>query len=172
MNILVLGSWHPHKGQEQAKIAEELGQLLAERGHILITSPSSGFQGLTAQSYKKHNGQKFIGFYPSLELMKIVGEEILVEPDEKVMTEEDYAFRSLAQVRQADGVIAVTGSIGTPIEFLYAAADLQLPCAYLKGTSKNMDLLLEFEGIKDRANILAGNNIVTLLDFIESYKKS
>ncbi len=148
MNILVLGSWHPHKGQEQAKVAEELGQLLAERGHVLITSPSSGFQGLTAQSYKKHHGKKFIGFYPSLELMKTVGEEILVEPDEKVMTEEDYVFRNLLQIRQADGVIAVTGSIGTPVEFIYAAIDLGLPSAYLKDSSNNMDVTLAQQEVK------------------------
>ncbi|MCX6784722.1 MAG: hypothetical protein NTV81_02160 [Candidatus Komeilibacteria bacterium] len=171
MNILVLGSWHPQKGQEQAKVAEELGRLLAERGHILITSPSSGFQGLTAQSYKKHGGKKFIGFYPNLDLMKTVGEEILVEPDEKIMTEEDYVFRNLLQIRQADGVIAVTGSIGTPVEFIYAAIDLGLPAAYLKDSSNNMDLLLEFEGIKNKANIFIGEQTIDLVNFVEQYKK-
>jgi hypothetical protein len=65
---------------------KKLGKILAKRNHTLIASPSSGVQGLVAKYYKEFGGREFIGYYPDLEEMKRVGEEVLIKPDVSIMT--------------------------------------------------------------------------------------
>ena len=80
MKILVVGTWHVEKSKEYISQANELGYLLAQRGHVLVASPSSGFQGLVAKTYKLNNGSEFIGYFPELKIMEEVGEKVLVQP--------------------------------------------------------------------------------------------
>lgn len=145
MKILVVGSWHPEKAQKYVKEAEELGALLAEKGHTLVASPSSGIQGLVAQSYKNHGGKHFIGYYPDMPLMEEFGEDVLVEPDEKIYTEADYPTRNIVQIKGCDAVIGLTGGRGTLAELITANCDYNRPVGFYKDTSQLIDAYLQID---------------------------
>ena len=166
MKILVVGSWHEEKAIEYISQAQELGKSLAEREHILVASPNSGFQGLVAKAYKENNGSEFIGYYPKLELMKKFGEKILVEPDTKIYTKQDYPTRNLFQVKGSEAIIGITGGYGTLTELIAAIHDYKIPTSFYKGSSQIIDNFIEAES--DFAKkINYGNNIDDLLDYLE-----
>ena len=167
MKILVVGSWHEEKIKEYISQAQELGKLLAERGHILIASPSSGFQGLVAKSYKQHNGSEFICYYPELKLMEELGEKILMEPDTKIYTEQDYPTRNLLQIKGSEAIIGITGGYKTLTELIIATHDYKIPIAFYKGSSQIIDKFIKAE--PDFAKeINYGDDIESLLDYFES----
>ncbi|MCK5612732.1 hypothetical protein KAR91_63250 [Candidatus Pacearchaeota archaeon] len=166
MKILVVGTWNEEKSSEYKAQAEELGMILAKRGHTLVASPSSGFQGLVAQSYKSNGGTDFIGFYPDLNLMKQIGENVMVEPDEKVMTEEDYPVRNLMQIKGSEAVIAVTGGVGTLTESIACVNDYNLPMSYLSGSSPIMDGFLKLDASFNK-KVCISHDILSLVEHLE-----
>ncbi|MCK5510796.1 hypothetical protein KAI65_04635 [Candidatus Parcubacteria bacterium] len=166
MKILVVGSWHKEKAIEYISQAQKLGKLLANRGHILVASPGSGFQGLVARSYKQNNGSEFIGYYPELKLMNEFGEKVLVEPDVKVYTKQDYSTRNLLQIKGSEAIIGITGSYGTLGELIAVINDYKIPTAFYKGSSQIIDKFIETS--PDFAKKISyGNNIDNLLDYLE-----
>lgn len=171
LRILILGSWHDDTAKRFSRETEELGRFLFERGHTPVIAPGGGIYGAVGTAYRRAGGAKSIGYYPSESARVKVGETYTFEPDVKVMVEEDYPTRNLRQVQGSDAVVAIAGKTGTVTDFISAATDYALPCAYLQGSSKNMDLLMEFDGIKGKPNVYAGNSPASLLDFVEQYKK-
>ncbi len=166
MKILVVGSWHPKKSREYISQAQELGFELAQRDHILVASPSSGFQGLVAKAYKQNNGSEFIGYYPELKLMEEVGEEILVQPDTPIYTYQDYPIRNILQVKGSDAVIGVTGGSGTLTELIASINDYKLPTSFYQGSSSIIDGFREIEP-SFAEQLKYGNNIDELLNYLE-----
>ncbi len=167
MRILVVGTWNPHKAKEYISQAQEVGFALAKREHILVASPSSGFQGLVANCYKQNNGRHFIGYYPDFEFMRKIGEEVLVEPDEKIYTEQDYPLRNILQIKGSDAVIGVTGGLGTLTELLVAVNDYELPTSFYQGSSPLVDGFLRLD--KDFAQkVHSGSNVNRLIDYLDS----
>ena len=166
MKILVVGSWNPEKSREYINQANELGYELAQRGHILIASPSSGFQALVAKAYKQNNGSEFVGYFPKLKLMKEVGEKVLIQPDTSILTNKDYPIRNLLQIKGSDAVIGITGGLGTLTELIASIKDYNLPTSFYEGSSPVIDSVIKVE--KDFAkNLKCGNNICELLDYLE-----
>ena len=167
MKVLVNGSWNEKKSRKYESQAEELGYLLAERGHILVASPSSGIQGLVAQAYKSSGGQHFIGFYPDLNIMNQMKEKVLVEPDEKIMTGQCYPIRNIMQIKDSDAVITITGGAGTLTEVIAAVKDYNLPVSYFSGSSSIMDGYLKLDSFFEK-KIHISQNIPNLVDYLES----
>lgn len=167
LHILILGSWHDNIAKQFLKETEELGRSIFKRGHIPIIAPGDGIYGAVGAAYRRAGGTKSIGYYPSEAARVKVGEIYVFEPDEKIMVEEDYPTRNLRQVQGSDAIIAIAGKTGTVTDFISGATDYALPCAYLHGSSRNMDLLMEFEGIKGNQNVFVGDTIESLLDFVE-----
>ena len=167
MKILVVGSWHPEKIEKYVSQARELGVLLAERGHILVASPGSGFQGLVAKAYKQSNGSEFIGYYPELKLMRKFGENILIEPDTKIYTKQDYPTRNLLQTKGSEAVIGITGGFKTLTELIISIHDYKLPTSFYKGSSDIIDKFIERESCFAKS-INCGNDISSLLDYLEN----
>lgn len=166
MKILVVGTWNPEKSREYIQQANQLGYELAQRGHTLVASPSSGFQGLVATSYKQNNGSNFIGYYPELELMKEVGEEIMIEPDTPIFTKQDYTIRNLLQVKGSDAVIGVTGGSGTLTELIASINDYKLPTSFYEGSSQVVDSFRKIEPYFAK-KLKCGNNISELINCLE-----
>lgn len=166
MKILVVGTWNPIQSQEYIQQAQELGFALAEREHILVASPSSGFQGLVANFYKQNKGKHFIGYYPVLDLMREIGEDVLVEPDEKIYTEVDYPMRNLLQVKGSDAVIGVTGGLGTLTELIAAVKDYNLPTSFYQGSSPFIEGFLKLERCFAQ-KVHCENNIQHLINHLE-----
>ncbi|MCK5320306.1 hypothetical protein KAJ61_02880 [Candidatus Parcubacteria bacterium] len=166
MKILVVGSWHKEKAIKYISQAQELGKSLAERGHILVASPNSGFQGLVVKAYKQNNGSEFIGYYPKLKLMDKFGEKVLVEPDTKIYTKQDYPTRNLLQIKGSEAVIGITGGFGTLTELIATFYDYKLPAVFYKGSSQIIDKFIKAE--PDFAKkINYGNDIEDLLNYLE-----
>ena len=167
MKILVIGRWNPKKLGKYVKHANDLGKLLAERGHTLVASPSSGFQGLVAKSYKENNGTHFIGYYPNLEQMNTIGEVTLIEPDERIYTDADYPIRNILQIKGADCVIAVTGGAGVLTEIIASVKDYNLPLVYYDKSSSIVDGYFKLDD-KVKTLVHIGMDLVELLDYLES----
>jgi len=167
LRILILGSWHDDVAKQFIKETTELGNLIFKRGYIPIVAPGGGIYGAVGTAYRRAGGTKSVGYYPSEAVRERVGEIYTFEPDEKIMVEEDYPTRNLRQVQGSNAIIAIAGKTGTITDFISGATDYKLPCAYLRGSSRNMDLLMEFEGIKGNQNVFIGDTIESLLDFVE-----
>ena len=170
MKILVVGSWHSEKAKKYESQAQELGILLAKKGHILVTSPNSGFQGLVAKAYKENNGSKFIGYYPELKLMRKFGEDILIEPDKKIYTKQDYPIRNLLQIKGSEAVIGITGGFGTLTELIASIHDYKLPTSFYSGSSNIIDNFIKKETCFAK-NINYENNINNLVNYLENNNK-
>lgn len=171
LKILVLGSWRDEAAEQFREEIETLGRLLFEHGHIPVIAPGGGIYGSVGAAYRRAGGVHSIGYYPSESARAMVGERYSFEPDEKIETHGDYPTRNLAQVKGSDAIIAISGKTGTVTDFISGATDYKMPCAYLKGSSHNMDLLMEFDGIKGQPNVFAGDTVESLLAFVEEYKR-
>ena len=166
MKILVFGTWHSETANKFKKQANELGKIVAERGHILIASPSKGIQGLVAKSYKDNGGTKFIGYYPKLKFMKKIGEEILIEPDRKVMTHKDYPIRNLIQIKKSDAIIVLTGGTGTLSEVIATIKDYKMPIGYYKGSSILLDKYFKIDPETNK-EVFQSKNMNKIIDYLE-----
>lgn len=165
MKICVVGGWKPEKIDKYRPQAESLGYELAKRDHTLVSAPSSGIQAVVAEAYKNNGGKEFIGYYPALYQMR---ENVMVEPDVPVYTQEDYPVRNLFMVRQSDALFAITGGSRTVSELNAAMRDYRLPTAFYAGSNHKVDGYRKL-GEKFAENLIYGNDIVELLDKIESF---
>ena len=123
MKILVVGTWRKHKAAPFRKEAEELGRLLAEGGHILISGGGAGISEIVASSYKLNKGKKYIAYLPLLKCMREVGEEIGPKPDKIVKTNLDYPIRNALMVKNCDGIVVFHGGLGSLTEIIHAVKD-------------------------------------------------
>lgn len=98
--------------------------------------------------------------------MREIGEDVLVEPDEKIYTEKDYPMRNLLQVKGSDAVIGVTGGLGTLTELIAAVKDYNLPTSFYQGSSPFIDGFLKLERFFAQ-KVYCGNNIHHLIDHLE-----
>jgi predicted Rossmann-fold nucleotide-binding protein len=167
MRILVVGGWKPEKTIDYLDKAEELGKEIAGRGHTLVTSPSSGIQGIVAKHYKESGGREFIGYYPKQSLMQAIGEDVMIEPDIPVYTDAIYAIRNIRQIEGSDAAIGLTGGSRTLVELITAIRDFSLPTAFYAGSDSKVD---QYRGIdpKFKDKLIYGKSIPDLLDSLES----
>ena len=166
MKVLVIGTWNEKESRKYKSQAEELGTLLAKRGHVLVASPSSGFQGLVAQAYKSSGGHHFIGFYPDLNIMNKIGEKVLVEPDEKIMTGQCYPIRNIMQIKGSEALIIITGGAGTLTEAITIVNDYHLPGSYFSGSSSIIDGYLKLDPLFKK-KIHISHSITSLVDYLD-----
>ena len=123
MKILVIGTWRKDEAKDCQKEAEEIGRLLADKNHVLLSGGGTGVSQLVVESYRRHNGKKYVAYFPSKKEMKKAGEKQGVKPDQAVWTKLDYPMRNLFMVKDCDAVIAVHGGLATLTEVIHAAKD-------------------------------------------------
>jgi uncharacterized protein (TIGR00725 family) len=123
MKIVMMGSWEKHKAVACIKEAEEIGRLLAEQGHILVSGGGTGVSEYVVNSYKKHGGKQFICYRPAQEYADKVGEELGPKPDKLVETNVDYPERNLIMIRSGDALLALHGGLSTLAEIIDAVKD-------------------------------------------------
>ena len=123
MKIGMFGSWQKEKAIECEKEAKEIGKILAERGHILVSGGGEGISKFVVESYRKNKGKKFIAYFPSKTIMKKVGENPGPKPDEAIDTNVDYPERNLIMIRNCDAILALHGGLGTLSEMIAAIKD-------------------------------------------------
>lgn len=134
MNVLISGTWRETLAQEQHIHAQELGRLLAQHGHTLITGGGEGIPALVAESYKKARGTRHLAILVDEKTRIAVGEKRM-PADEYEETTLDYPQRNAYLVSKADAIIAMNGRLGTLTELIHAANDYHIP-AILLATSE------------------------------------
>ena len=111
MNIAVVGG---HKcSKEIYKIAEEVGNLIAKQGWVLVCGGGPGVMEAACKGAKKQGGVT-VGILPSSD-----GREANKYLDVKIPTGLGYA-RNILVVRAADAIIAIDGEYGTLSEIAFA----------------------------------------------------
>ena len=123
MKILIVGSWEKEECLVCQKEAEQVGKLLAEKGHILVSGAGTGISELVVNSYKANKGKKYVAYIPSKKEMEKVGEKLGPQPDELIETNLDYSERNIVMVKNCDGLIALHGGLGTLTEVIHAVND-------------------------------------------------
>lgn len=97
--------------------------------------------------------------------MKRVGEKIEANADETNCLDLDYPMRNIIQVKAADALIAITGSTGTLMDILYAAADYNIPVACLDGSGDAIRAVKLIKKIKGK--IFYSKDVTKLLAHVE-----
>ena len=123
MKILIIGSWQKEKALKFKDVAEQVGKVLAERGHILVSGAGTGVSEIVVNSYRKNGGTKYIAYIPAIKEMEKVGEKIGPEPDVTIQTGLDYPGKNIELVKGSDAVIALNGGLGTLTEIVHAIKD-------------------------------------------------
>jgi uncharacterized protein (TIGR00725 family) len=123
MKVVMLGSWEKHKAAACMKEAEEIGKLLAEQGHILVSGRGTGVSEFVVNSYRKHKGKQYICYRPAKKYADKVGEELGPKPDKLIDTNTDYPERNLIMIRDGDAMLALHGGLGTMAEIIEAVKD-------------------------------------------------
>ncbi len=115
MRICVYGAASPTIDKKYIKATEEMGKILAERGHNLVFGAgNNGLMGAAARGFKK-GGAHIIGVVPKFFENENV-ETICGFCDEMIMPE---TMRDRKQIMEdnADAFVVVPGGIGTYEEF-------------------------------------------------------
>ncbi len=115
MRICVFGAASPTIDERYMKATEEMGEILAKRGHSLVFGAgANGLMGAAARGFRK-GGAHILGVIPSFFDKEDV-EEISTGCNELIMTE---TMRQRKQIMEdnADAFIVVPGGIGTYEEF-------------------------------------------------------
>lgn len=129
MRICVYGAASPTIDREYMRIVENMGEILAKRGHSLVFGGGgNGLMGAAARGFKKGDGYIF-GVIPKFFQEETV-EEICGFCNELVMPE---TMRQRKQIMEdnADAFIVVPGGIGTYEEFFEILTLKQL-CRHTK----------------------------------------
>lgn len=166
--IFVSGEWRAEAVKDYAEIARKLGVLLAENSFDITCGPGSGITRFVLEGYysvaKEKRGQ-VIFYLPKLAEMKRVGEKMELGADLVVKTGLDYPSRNVAQVRDADALIAITGGAGTTTEIIHAALDFQKPVAILDNSGPMTNAIKALPSV--RGEVYFGNSAEDLVDYIK-----
>jgi uncharacterized protein (TIGR00725 family) len=123
MKILIIGSWKKEECKVCNNEAKQVGQILAEKGHVLISGAGTGMSEIVVNSYKQNKGKKYIAYLPSKKEREKAGEKLGPQPDEIIETNVDYPEKNIIMVKSCDAVIALHGGLGTLTEIIHAVKD-------------------------------------------------
>lgn len=140
-SICVSGAAQGHTIDTSATLAYELGQYIAEAGHILTTGATVGLPYHSAVGAKDHGGS-VIGFSPASSLREHVKKYRLPYDcfDFINFTGMNYVGRDLYLVQSSDAVITIGGRFGSLHEFT-SALEAGKPCGILIGSGGTADII-------------------------------
>ena len=126
---------------ESHELARQLGQAIAEEGHILTTGATVGLPYYAAYGTKEKKGTS-IGFSPASSLREHVRKYRLPHDvfDFINFTGMNYVGRDLYLVQSSDAVITVGGRFGSLHEFT-SAIEAHKPCGILLGSGGTADVI-------------------------------
>jgi len=145
-NICVFSSSSEAVAAEFFALAEELGEALARRGHVLVYGGTNiGLMGAVARAVHQHGG-KVVGVIPSFIAVRGFAYE---RADELIITN-DLRQRKATMEARADAFLALPGGFGTLEEVLEVVTLKQLqqhskPVVFLNRSGYYDPLLALFE---------------------------
>ena len=124
MRICVYGAASPSIDAEYITKVEELGKIMAKRGHTLVYGGGkNALMGAVARGVQD-NGVKILGVIPNFFIEQSA--EVLYEHCDKVVETETMRERKQIMEDNADAFIVVPGGIGTYEEFFEILTSKQL----------------------------------------------
>jgi len=141
--ICVSGGAEGRNAQKAYDLARKVGEIIAKKGHVLITGATSGVPFEAAKAAKKAGGSN-IGFSPAGTEVEHA-KKYRLPMDHKIFdhiiyTEAGYAGRNLLMVRSADATIMIDGRMGTLNEFTDAYEEDEI-VGVLEGSGGTADLV-------------------------------
>ena len=116
MNICLFGAASNRTKENYIRKVEELGKILAKRGHNMVYGAGgAGLMGAAARGFKAGGG-KVTGVLPAFFLHEVEA-TLFPDCDEMIYTE-TMAERKAIMEEKADAFLTVPGGIGTLEEFL------------------------------------------------------
>jgi predicted Rossmann-fold nucleotide-binding protein len=170
MKALIIGSCRNNDAESKIgahrMLAAHIGEMLAERGHEIITGGAGGLQGILVDSYKKSGGRKWTAYFAVGEKGDSNAEPVpKMEPDKEIRTKYDYAMRDLFYIGKCDAVIALSGKLLTFAEIIHAALNYDKKIFQL-AIGENISRIRRHETL--RKNVLVTADVGKGLCFIES----
>ncbi len=169
MKIAIFSSWLPQISQENRKLAEKIGNYLAEKDITIVTGGCSGIPAVCIESGYKNN-TKTIGYFPHKDHSDYYDrqrEENTHDIQYYSTTHFIHGFtaRSLEMIKNVDAAIVLNGRIGTLSEFGIAIEE-GLPLAVIEGTGGITDELQHLTKLVKKE--FPNNEVV----FEKDYKKA
>ncbi|MFA6973690.1 MAG: hypothetical protein WC238_03070 [Parcubacteria group bacterium] len=170
--IAIFGAGDEKLDKSVYKIAENVGQEIASRGHILITGAAKGISRYAAIGAKKKGGT-VIGISPTSNDKEEKDFNVdFKNSDIIIHTGFGYKGRNVVSVRTSDGIIVVNGKFGTLSEVANAEGE-QKPIVVLKNSGGCAEMMEDiFKKINPNYELFAtANSSKEALDLIEKMIK-
>lgn len=166
--ICVSGSSKGKSLEMGKRLADEIGELIAKRGHALLTGATTGIPHLSAKAYKRAGGLMSVGISPaSSKVEHVMKYRLPTRPyDVIIYSGMHYIGRDMFLINSSDGVISIGGRLGTLHEAMIAV-ETDKPIAFLDGaggTGSEMMNIMKAAGRQPSDNQLFGTNPKELLD--------
>ncbi len=164
MRILIIGTWQKKKALRSKNEAEQIGKILAEKGHVLISGAGTGVSEIVANSYRKNKGTEYIVYLPSVKEMERVGEKIGLTPDKIIKTGLEYPERNIKIVKESDAIIALNGGLGTLTEIIHAIKDYNKKVAVID-VGELPEWIRKISELRD--SVLITSDVKKAVDYLE-----
>ncbi len=183
MKICIFGAASAHIDEKYIQKTEELGFLLAKRGHSLVFGAgATGLMGAAARGFKRGGG-KILGVIP--QFFKDEGVEVIYGECDELIYTQTMSERKMRMEDEADAFIIVPGGIGTFEEFFEVLTLKQLGRHkkaiaiynignYYDDLEKFMQSVAERKFITFKCYEMYSyfNDGESIADYLESYKPS
>jgi uncharacterized protein (TIGR00725 family) len=152
--IGVMGSASETTSQADAlrliSLAQQLGQVIAERKCVLVTGATTGFPDVVSRSARRHGGFT-IGISPASSRAEHISKYALPDDGVDVVVYTGFGLkgRNIINVRTSDVVIIFGGGLGTLNEFTIAYDEGKL-VGVLEGTGGVADRIKEIVALSTR----------------------
>lgn len=149
------------------ELAKEVGREIARRNCVIVTGATTGIPYYSAVGAKEANGFS-IGFSPATsENAHLKSYKLPVDAfDLVIYTGADYVGRNIMMTKSVDGVIIISGRMGTLHEFA-TAFEIQKPIAVLEGSGGTADrirTIIQGPQRGSKKSIIYDENPIALVD--------
>ena len=161
VNIGVMGSSRAAMSESEAQrlgaLAQRLGQVIAERGCVLVTGATTGFPDIASRAART-KGCLTVGISPASSREEHVSRYSLPDDGVDVIIYTGFGLkgRNVINVRSSDVVIIFGGGIGTLNEFTIAFDEGKI-VGVLEGTGGVADRIAEIAALSSK---LGGSELV------------
>ena len=133
-----------------SSVADRLGQVIAERGCVLVTGATTGFPDIVSRAMRRHGGLT-IGISPAFSREEHVSRYSLPDDGVDVIIYTGFGLkgRNVINVRTSDVVIIFGGGMGTLNEFTIAYDEGKV-IGVLEGTGGVADRIKEISRLSSK----------------------
>lgn len=155
------------ESDELVRLANDLGQAVAERNCVLVTGATTGFPDIVSRSARRSGGLT-IGISPAISKAEHISRYLLPDDGVDVIIYTGFGLkgRNVINVRASDIVIVFGGGMGTLNEFTIAY-DEGKTIGVLEGTGGIADKIRDIVSLSSKrsgSKIIFGSYPVALID--------